>query len=180
MGGGDEVGDDFIHASAVEFGGAGVVVVEANWGWSHGLPTTFGGRNGAVFVPWNRHRGFASSVGELGAGVGAVLVEKGGDALEFGDMLVFPDAEVGWGDAAFRADGDGFGDDQRGPADGTAAQVDEVPVIGEAVDAGVFAHGRDGDTVWESEAAELKRGEEMIYRLGHGDWMLSIRFPLGI
>jgi len=30
-----------------------------------------------------------------------VLVQEGGDALELGDVLVFPDTEVGGGDAAF-------------------------------------------------------------------------------
>ncbi len=49
----------------------------------------------------NRHAGLATGVGELGAGVGSVLVEKVGDALELRDVLVFPDAEIAGGDAAF-------------------------------------------------------------------------------
>ena len=77
-------------------GGEGVVVVEADGGGCDGLPSAFGGRDGAGFFPWDGHAGFAAGVRELGAGVGSVLVEEGGDALEGGDVLVFPDAEIGW------------------------------------------------------------------------------------
>ena len=86
-------------------------------------------------------------------------------------MLVFPDAEVAWSDAAFGVDGIGFGEDEGGAADGAAAEVDEVPVVSEAVGGGVLAHGRDGDAVGEGEAAELEGGEEVVRRVGHTDWM---------
>jgi len=167
VGGGNEVGDDLVHAGAVECGGDGVGIVEANGGGSDGLPAAFGGGDGAIGLPWNGHAGFAAGVGELGAGVGAVLVQEGGDALELGSVLVLPDAEIAGSDAAFRADGVGLGDDQGGAADGTAAEVDEVPVVGEAVDGGVLAHGRDGDAVGQGEAAQLEGGEEVVRRLGH-------------
>ena len=74
-------------------------------------------------------------------------------------------------DAAFGADGVGFGDDEAGSADGAAAEVDEMPVVGEAVGGGVFAHGGDGDAVGEGEAAELQGGEEVVGWLGHMGWM---------
>jgi hypothetical protein len=45
--------------------------------------------------------------------------------------------------------------------------VDEVPVVGEAVDGGIFAHGGYGDAVGKSEAAELERGEEVVRYLSH-------------
>ena len=98
------------------------------------MPATFGGRDGAGCLPRHGHAGFAAGVGELDAGVGTVLVEEGGDALELGDVLVLPDAEVAGSDAGFGADGGGFGDDEAGAADGAAAEVDEVPVVGEAVE----------------------------------------------
>ena len=106
-------------------------------------------------------------MGELGARVGSVLVEERGDALELGDVFIFPDAEVAGGDTSFRTDGVCFGEDESGTADGAAAEMDEVPVVGEAVDGGVFAHGGDGDAVGQSEAAELERGEEVVRWLGH-------------
>jgi hypothetical protein len=167
MGSGYEVGDDLVHPGAVESRGEWIGFVEADGGWSDGLPAAFRGRNGAGLLPRNGHARLAACMGELSAGVGAMLVKEGGDALEFGDVLVFPDAEIGRRDAAFGADGVGLSDNEPGTADGAAAEMDEVPVVGKSIDAGVFAHGRDGDTVWQSKAAELKRREEVIYRVGH-------------
>jgi hypothetical protein len=167
VGGGDEVGDDFRHADLVEGGGDGVSLIEADGRGGDGLPAAFGGRDGADFFPWNGHAGFAAGVGELGAGVGAVLVQEAGDALELREVLVLPDAEVAGSDAALGADGVGFSDDEGGSADGAAAEVDEMPVAGEAVDRGVLAHGRDGDSVRDGEAAELEGREELVRWLSH-------------
>jgi len=155
VGGGDKVGDDLVHACAVESGGNWVGFVEADGGGSDGLPAAFRGRNGTDYLPRNGHAGLAPGVGELGAGIGAVLVKEGRDALEFGDVLVFPDAEISRRDAALGANGVGLCEDEAGTADGAASEVNQVPVVGKAVDAGVFAHGRHGDTIWQREAAEL-------------------------
>ncbi len=163
----NEVGSDLVHACAIQRCGDGVGLVEADGRGGDGLPATFRGRDGTDFLPWNSHAGFAASMGELCACVGAVLVEKGGDALEFRDVLVLPDTEVAGGDASFGADGVGFCDNQAGAANRAAAEVDQVPVIRKAVYGGVFAHGGDGDAVWESEAAKLERGEEVVRWLGH-------------
>jgi hypothetical protein len=167
MGSRDEVGDDFVHTCAIESGGDWVGFVEADGGGSDRLPAAFRSGNGAGYFPWNGHAGLAPGVRELGAGVGTVLVKEGSDALEFGNVLVFPDAEVSRRDAALRAHGVGLCDDEAGTTYGAAAEVDQVPVVGKAIDAGVFAHGRHGDAVWQSEAAELKRREEVVYGVGH-------------
>ncbi len=165
--GGGEVGDDLVHAGAVERGGDGVGVIEAEGGGGYGLPAAFRQWDAAGGFPGNGHAGFASGVGELGAGVGSMLMEERGDALEFGDVLVLPDAEVAGSDAGFGADGVGFGEDDGGAAYGAAAEMDEVPVVGEAAGGGVLAHGRDGDTVRKGEAAELEGAEELVRRVGH-------------
>jgi hypothetical protein len=167
MGSRDKVGDDFVHACAIECGGEWVGFVEADGGGGDGLPAAFGGGNGAGYFPWNGHAGLAPCVGELGASIGAVLVEEGCDAPEFWNVLVFPDAEISRRDAALGAHRVGLCDDESGTADGAAAEVDEVPVVGKAVYAGVFAHRRHGDAVWQSETAELKRREEVVYRVRH-------------
>jgi hypothetical protein len=159
VGGCGEVSDDLVHAGAVKGGGEGVGLIEANGGRGYGLPAAFGWEDGPVLLPGDGHAGFASGVSELSAGVGAVLVQEGGDALELGDVLVLPDAEVAGADAAFRADGVGLGEDKGGTAYGAAAEMDEVPVVGEAVSGGVLAHGGDGDAVGEGEAAKFERGE---------------------
>lgn len=74
-------------------------------------------------------------------------MQKGGDAGEFGDVLVLPQAEIVGADAAFGTDSGGFGHDQAGSADGAAAEMDEVPFVGEAVGGTVLAHRRDRDAV---------------------------------
>src|ERR1700761_9513562 len=132
----DEVGDDFVHAGAVECGGERVGLVEADCGGGDRLPAAFGGGHGAGWLPWDGHAGFAASVGELDAGVGAVIVQEGGDALELGDVVVFPDTEVGGGDAAFGVYRCGLCDDEAGATNGAVSEVHEMPFVGESVDAG--------------------------------------------
>jgi hypothetical protein len=78
------------------------------------------------------------------------------DATEVGNMLVFPDAKIGRRDAAFRQNRRGLKRDQPGSSLRAAAQVHEVPVIGEAVLTGVLAHGRNADAVAEIDGSKLK------------------------
>jgi len=82
-----------------------------------------------------------------------VVVEEVGDALEAGDVVVGVDAEVVRGDAGLGADGVGFSEDEGGAADGAAAEMDEVPVVGESVGGGVLAHRGDRDAVGKRETA---------------------------
>ena len=104
-------------------------------------------RRGPGKSPRRRHAGFAAGVGELDSGARALGMEEGGDAGERRDVLVLPEAEILGADAAFGCDGSGFSEDESCAADGAAAKVDEMPVVGEAVLAGVFAHGRDDDAI---------------------------------
>ena len=90
------------------------------------------------------------------------------------DVLVLPEAEVLGADAAFGGDGGGFGEDEGRAADGAAAEVDEMPVVGEAVLAGVFAHGRDDDAVGEGQGADGDGGEEAGGILGWHVWGLDV------
>ena len=83
---------------------------------------------------------------------------------EHRDVLVLPDAQVGGGDAALGDDGGGLDEHEAGAALSAAAEVDQVPVVGEAVVRRVLAHGRDADAVGEGDGAELEGREE---RLGH-------------
>jgi hypothetical protein len=46
-----------------------------------------------------------------------------------------------------------LGDHQPGAADGAAAQVHQVPVLGHAIDRRVLAHGRDHYAVGQLQAA---------------------------
>ena len=63
VGGCYEVGDDLVHAGAVEGGGEGIGFVEADGGGCYRLPAAFGGWHGAEWFPGEGHAGFAASVG---------------------------------------------------------------------------------------------------------------------
>jgi hypothetical protein len=102
-----------------------------------------------------------------------LLAQEGGDAREHVDVLILPDTEVGRRDAALRHDGGRLGDDEARAADGPAAQVDDVPVVGEAVHAGVLAHRADDDPVPQRHAAHGERREEA--RHGMADSVISLR-----
>ena len=93
------------------------------------------------------------------------------------DVLVLPDAHVGGGDAAARLDGGGFHHDERGAADGAAAEVDQMPVVGEAVVGGILAHGRYGNAVAEGHVAQCEGREQVdiigTHRTQYGSKMAS-------
>src|ERR1019366_5630602 len=91
----------------------------------------------------------------------SLRVEEVHNLSERGDVLVLPDADVVRGDAAFGQDGSGFGEDEASASDGAAAQVDEMPIVGEAVMARVLTHRRDGDAVGERQGTEGDRREQM-------------------
>jgi hypothetical protein len=63
VGGGYEVRDDLVHAGAVECCWERVSFVEANGGWSYGVPSAFRGGHGAEWIPGEGHAGFAAGVG---------------------------------------------------------------------------------------------------------------------
>ena len=82
-------------------------------------------------------------------------------------MLVLPNAQVGRAYAASGLTAVASVMHQPGAADGAAAEVDEVPVGGEAVVEEYSAHGRDGDAVGQGEAAERQGGEEVVGWVSH-------------
>ena len=92
-------------------------------------------------------------MGELDAGDSTLRFDVSRDAGPGGDVLVLPDAGAAGSNAAFRANGGGFGDDGTG-ADGPGAQVNEVPIGGETIDGGLLAHRRDEDAIIKRHAAQ--------------------------
>jgi hypothetical protein len=88
-----------------------------------------------------------------------VVAEEVDDAREVLDVLVLPDAEVGWTDAPFGQDGDGFGEYGARAADGARAEMDQMPIVSKTVFGGILAHGRDGNSITEGNIANLKRVE---------------------
>ncbi len=162
LGGLDEGGDEHLDSRGVEGLGDGVSGREGDGGGSDGGPCTLFGGEEAFAVEGRGHAAFAAGVGELDAGAGALGVEEGGDALEVGDVFVFPDAEVGGGDAAFGGDGGGFKGDEASSALGASAEVDEMPVSGKAVFAVVLAHGGYADAVGERDGTKLEGREKWV------------------
>jgi hypothetical protein len=57
------------------------------------------------------------------------------------DVSVLPDPEIRGRDAPVRRDRGGFREYKAGASYGAGSEVDEVPVIGKAVFAGILAHG---------------------------------------
>ena len=78
-------------------------------------------------------------------------------------MIVTPDAEVLWTDAAFRQDRRCFCHDQSRATDRATAEMHEMPVVSQSVSARVLAHGRDKDAVGEFDIANRERIEQVSH-----------------
>ena len=100
--------------------------------------------------------GLAPGVGQLNAGDRALGGDEASDALQRFDLFVVPQAKVFGGDTPVGGNRRGFGENQTGTAHRAAAQVHQVPVVGQAVDAGVLAHRRHGDAVGQGQLAKSK------------------------
>ena len=97
-------------------------------------------------------RGLAPRVRELDAGHRALRLDEGGDGLPRLDLLRGPDAGVPGRDAPVGRHARGLREDEARTAHGAAAQVHEVPVVGDAVLGRVLAHGRHEDAVGDRDA----------------------------
>jgi len=105
--------------------------------------------------------GLAPGMSQLNPGHGALGSDKARDALQRGDLCVVPQAQVFGGDTALGGHGGGFGENQPRPADSAAAEVDQVPVVGQAIDAGVLAHRRHGNAIEQGQLAQGIRFEQL-------------------
>ena len=145
-----------VDSGLIEGTGYGVIGREGYGARADRLPATlFGSKESFATERWG-HAGFAAGVGKLDSCTSSLRVDEVGDLGQFGDVLVFPDAEVGRGDAAFGQNGGGLNHDQSGATLGTCTEVNEVPVGGEPVLRRVLAHGRNADSIGESDRAKLK------------------------
>jgi hypothetical protein len=69
-------------------------------------------------------------------------------------VVVCPDAKVLRTDACICRDGRGFRYDGSGASYGSAPKMDEMPVRGKAINAGILAHRGNNDAVRKFHAAE--------------------------
>ena len=67
------------------------------------------------------------------AGYAPLAVNETDDPLKRWDVIVAPDAKVVRGDSTVRRDRGGLGEHETGAAHGAAAEMDQMPIVGEAV-----------------------------------------------
>src|SRR4051812_14384979 len=91
----------------------------------------------------------------------ALSFDETKDAREHLDLLVFPKPKILRTDATFRHDRGRFRHDHRRAADRTRAEMDEMPVVREAVLARILTHRRDTNAIPQLHIAELERREEV-------------------
>ena len=72
-----------------------------------------------------------------------------------------PDAQISWGDAPFCQYSRRFGHHHRRSAHCAAAQVHQMPIVRESVDARVLAHRRHADAIPKCHFTNLERSEQM-------------------
>jgi len=129
---------------------------EGNWAGSDRLPSPFGRGNRPISVPRSIGRGFAAGMGKLNPGDGALYFDKPNDRSKCLRVGVGPDAAVERRDSPDRRNGGGFHHHQSRPADGPAAEMDEMPIGGQAVIAAVLAHWGNENAVAEGDFANLE------------------------
>src|SRR5437764_14989318 len=93
---------------------------------------------------------------ELDAGDCAVLFEETADASERLYMVIQINPAVGGADPAFGSNCGGLDDHQPSTAHGTGTEMDQVPIVREAVVRRILAHWRDGDAVPQNNILQPK------------------------
>jgi hypothetical protein len=107
-------------------------------------------------------------VGQLHAGNGALLANETSDAREHLDVLVLPDAEIPGTDPPLGRHRRRLGKNEPRPAYGTAAQMHQVPVGGEAIGRRILAHGRNHYAIAQRYITNLQRVEQVHAKLPPG------------
>ena len=100
--------------------------------------------------------GLAASMCELNAGNCTVMLQEASDTSKRLNMLVQIDAAVGGADPAFRRNGSGFDHHQPSAAYGTGAEMDEMPIVREAIVRRILTHRRDSDAVSQDNIFQTK------------------------
>src|SRR5262249_26662700 len=129
------------------------------------LPAAFiFGNRGAPF-PRPSDARLASGVRQLDPGGGALLLYEPGDSRQKLAMLILPDTQVPGRNPSAWLDGGRLGEYESRASDGPASEMDEVPVVGEAIFARILAHGRDCDTITQQDLADRERCEQSTHDL---------------
>src|SRR5258705_6186298 len=119
-----------------------------------GRPSALVRRERPAAAPRRVTARLAPGVRELHSWYRTLRGDEARDAREHVDVLVAIDSQIERRDASIRGNGGGFGDDEPRTSHGPASEMDDVPVIGEAVDAGVFTHRTHADAIPTGDAAQ--------------------------
>ncbi len=130
------------------------------------LPTPVLDRKRAPAFPRPRRARFEAGVRELNTGEATLFVDERNDFSKLAYVTIEIDAQVLRADATFGRDCGSFGKHESRAADGAASQMHQMPSVCIAVDAGILAHRRDGDTVAQRDATNCARLEQ-IHRLSN-------------
>src|SRR5215471_11232668 len=120
----------------------GISVTEGDGAWRNRLPPAFRFGNRTAALPGTPNTGLSPGVGELDPRRGALAANEGGDASEGRNVIVFPDARILGRDTPTRLYSRGFHEHKSGASRGAAAEMDQVPIIDEAILGRILAHGR--------------------------------------
>ena len=102
-------------------------------------------------------------MGQLNAGDRPLGVDESGDPRQRFDVLLAPDAHVPGGNPSLGGDGGRLDHDKSDPARGSAAEVDQVPVVGQPVVGAVLAHRRHHDPIAKRDAPDRQRAEQVDF-----------------
>jgi hypothetical protein len=90
------------------------------------------------------------------SGDAALRMNEFRNARERLDVGFAPKSQILRADPSLRQNSGSFGHNQRGSADCAASEMNEMPIRGQAVFAGVLAHGRDGDAIRKTDIADFE------------------------
>ena len=99
-------------------------------------------------------------MGELDPRRGALAANEGGDASERRNVIVFPDARIRGRDTPTRLYSRGLHEHKSGACRGAAAEMDQVPIIDEAILGRILAHGRYTDAIAQRDLTNRERSKE--------------------
>jgi hypothetical protein len=155
-------GADLLVAHRARLRGIGT---ERDGRWSGCRPSAFGGRGDAQTLhtlggPDRPEGRLAAGMTELDGGRGACSADEPVHPRVAFDLCVVPEPRIARRDASFRCHTCGFEHHQRCAAQGSCAEMDEVPVVHVPVGACALAHRCDADAVAQGEATHPQRIEE--------------------
>src|ERR1700731_3744548 len=149
----------------------GIAIRESNCARGHDiLPAPLVFRNRSLTFPRPIGTGLASRMRQLHSGDTALFMNETDDPSQRFNVSVTPDTKVLWTDAAFGKNGRCLSQHQPSAAHRPAAQMDEMPIVGVAIAAGVLTHRRNEHAIGKLEISNRER----IKKVSHSVYTASL------